>query len=52
MRRIAAHGATIILSGILNTQAARVIAAYGRQGIVLSQKLVRKEWTTLILERR
>jgi ribosomal protein L11 methyltransferase len=52
MRRIAAPGATIILSGILNTQAARVIAAYGRQGIVLTQKLVRKEWTTLMLERR
>jgi ribosomal protein L11 methyltransferase len=50
--RIADRGATIILSGILNTQAARVIAAYARAGIVLRQRLVRKEWTTLLMEKR
>lgn len=50
--RIAERGATIILSGILQHQARGVINAYGRQGMVLSQKLQRKDWTTLILEMR
>lgn len=49
--RIAQQGATVILSGILNTQAARVVAAYSRQSVVLRQKIVKKEWTTLIMER-
>ena len=47
----AAPGATIILSGILNRQAARVVSAYGQQGVILRRKLVRGDWTTLILER-
>jgi ribosomal protein L11 methyltransferase len=50
--RIAERHATIILSGVLNTQAARVIAAYARAGVVLQQRLVRKEWTTLLMEKR
>jgi ribosomal protein L11 methyltransferase len=49
--RAADRHATIILSGILTTQAARVIIAYARAGMVLRQKLVRKEWTTLMLEK-
>ena len=49
--RIAQQGATVILSGILNTQASRVVAAYARQSVVLRQKIVKKEWTTLIMER-
>ncbi len=48
----AAPGATIILSGILNRQAARVVSAYARQGVVLARKLEKGDWTTLILERR
>jgi len=51
MRKITAIGATVILSGILNTQANRVITAYSQQGIVLRQRIVKKEWTTLVLER-
>jgi ribosomal protein L11 methyltransferase len=51
MRRAAEPGATIILSGILNTQAPRVLAAYARAGMVLRQRLVRKDWSTLMLER-
>lgn len=47
--RIAAKGATVILSGILEHQARGVINAYARQGMVLNQKLQRKDWTTLIL---
>lgn len=48
--RIAQKSATIILSGILQHQARGVINAYARQGMVLNQKLQRKDWTTLILE--
>ncbi|HEY4199732.1 MAG TPA: 50S ribosomal protein L11 methyltransferase [Devosiaceae bacterium] len=51
MGRAAQHGASVVLSGLLDTQAARVTAAYARQGMVLRQKLQRKEWTTLILEK-
>jgi ribosomal protein L11 methyltransferase len=49
--RAAAHGATIILSGLLRTQAARIVTAYAQQGIVLSRKLERGDWATLILEK-
>ncbi|MCS6760814.1 MAG: 50S ribosomal protein L11 methyltransferase [Candidatus Devosia symbiotica] len=48
--RAAQKGATIILSGILQHQAHGVINAYARQGIILTQKLQRKDWTTLMLE--
>lgn len=51
MRKVAQIGATVILSGILNTQANRVVTAYSQQGIVLRQRIVKKEWTTLVLER-
>ena len=51
MRKIAEPGCVVILSGILIHQAPRVIAAYSRMGIVLKQKITRKEWATLVLER-
>lgn len=43
--------ADIILSGILNTQAAKVIAAYENNGIVLNRRIVLKEWTTLVMQK-
>ncbi len=49
--RIADKGASVVLSGLLNTQAQKVIAAYNRQGMVLRDRIVRKDWTTLILEK-
>jgi len=52
MGRVAEAGAAIILSGILEHQAARVVAAYARQSMVLRQKLIRNGWATLILEKR
>ncbi|HTN64173.1 MAG TPA: 50S ribosomal protein L11 methyltransferase [Devosia sp.] len=52
MGRIAGPGATIILSGILDRQAPTVIAAYAEAGMVLTHQLQRKEWTTLMLEKR
>ena len=51
MRKIAEPGCVVILSGILIHQAPRVIAAYSRMGIVLKQKITKKEWATLVLER-
>jgi ribosomal protein L11 methyltransferase len=49
--RVAARNGTIILSGLLERQAPSVIAAYTRCGMVMGQKLVRKDWATLILEK-
>ncbi len=46
-----ADGANIILSGILNTQASKVIKAYKKQNVVLNSRIVRNEWTTLLLEK-
>lgn len=49
--RIAQPGATVILSGILEHQAPDVTAAYTSAGMVLNEKLQRKDWSTLILEK-
>jgi len=40
-----------ILSGILNEQADEVLAAYGRQGFALDDRLVIGEWTTLTIQK-
>ncbi len=52
MGRVTERGGAIILSGILEHQAARVVSAYARQSMVLQHKLTRNGWATLILERR
>jgi len=49
--RAAHKNATIILSGLLERQAAGVISAYALNGAVLRSRIIRKEWATLILER-
>jgi ribosomal protein L11 methyltransferase len=51
MGRIAAPGASIVLSGLLETQAARVQAAYARQRMVQRRRLIRGDWATLVLEK-
>jgi ribosomal protein L11 methyltransferase len=50
--RVAAPGATVILSGLLTSQAARVLAAYRTQAMFLGRRIIRREWETLVLERR
>jgi len=50
--RAAAPRATIILSGLLATQAQRIVTAYATQGMILRQRLIRADWATLILEKR
>ena len=52
MAAAASPGATVILSGILNEQATRVANAYARNGVLLRQRIEKKEWTTLVLEKR
>lgn len=51
MGGITRQGGTAILSGILNSQADGVIAAYEAAGFKLVDHLKRKEWTTLVLEK-
>src|SRR5262249_19256328 len=50
-RHLAASG-TVILSGLLPGQGARVIAAYRRQGLRLANEFQREGWLTLVFERR
>lgn len=51
MNRLVQRGSSIILSGILISQAPRVIAAYARLGMVVRFKIMKKEWATLALEK-
>jgi len=44
-------GGTAILSGLLRSQARRVLAAYRSRGFVLVRRLNRDAWTTLIIRR-
>ncbi len=41
----------IVLAGLLNTQAAGVLAAYRKQGFTLIKRRKREEWTILTLQR-
>jgi ribosomal protein L11 methyltransferase len=49
--RVIAKGGTIILAGLLITQAPSVISAYRSQGFILKTKQARGEWMILELER-
>lgn len=52
LARRLAPGGTVILAGLLDWQAAWVIAAHRRQGLVLERRLQEGAWTTLVLRRR
>ncbi|GBQ91629.1 50S ribosomal protein L11 methyltransferase [Asaia krungthepensis] len=47
-----APGGTVILAGLLTTQARMVMAAHRRQGLVLEKQYYEGEWSTLVLRRR
>ena len=47
-----APGGTVILAGLLRTQARGVLAAHRRQGLVLERQLTEGQWATLVLRRR
>lgn len=44
-------GATIVLSGILSTQAPSVLAAFRAQGFARRREIRREGWSTLVMER-
>jgi ribosomal protein L11 methyltransferase len=52
IRRAAAPGATVVLSGLLNREAARVLAAYRAQGFALLSHRRVDGWSTLTLLKR
>ena len=49
--RALAPGGRVILSGLLNHQARRVIAAYRSRGLALERRYRRDAWSTLVLRR-
>jgi ribosomal protein L11 methyltransferase len=51
IRRRLAPGGTVILSGLLETQRARIVAAYGTQGLRLVRTYPREGWLTLVFGR-
>lgn len=44
-------GGVAVLSGLLSTQAAYVLAAHQRQGLRLAERIERQGWSTLVLEK-
>jgi ribosomal protein L11 methyltransferase len=51
IRRHLAPGGTVILSGLLETQRARIVAAYRAQSLRLARGYPREGWLTLAFER-
>ncbi|MEO7827892.1 MAG: 50S ribosomal protein L11 methyltransferase, partial [Allosphingosinicella sp.] len=47
-----APGGRLILAGLLDHQAPAVAAAYRRQGMMLSGRIERGEWPTLVMRKR
>jgi ribosomal protein L11 methyltransferase len=50
--RLTAPNGWVVLSGLLNAQAAAATATYRARGLALAQRIVLAGWTTLILARR
>ena len=51
IRRIVAPGGTVILSGLLPEQRARIVATYRSTGLVLVRSAIVEGWLTLVLRR-
>ncbi len=51
IRRLAAPGANVILSGLLPEHANAVLAIYRAQGLMLSRRITLDGWVTLVLQR-
>jgi ribosomal protein L11 methyltransferase len=51
IRRIAAPGARIVISGLLSSQAVAALAAYRARNFVLERRIVLDGWVTLVLAR-
>ena len=50
LRRLAAPGARIVLSGLLPAHANAVLAAYRAQGLALERRIPLDGWMTLVLK--
>ena len=51
IRRAVAPGGTVILSGLLPEQRARIVATYRSTGLVLARSLIVEGWLTLVMRR-
>jgi ribosomal protein L11 methyltransferase len=51
IRRVVAPGGTVILSGLLPEQRARIVATYRLTGLVLVRAMIVDGWLTLVLRR-
>jgi ribosomal protein L11 methyltransferase len=51
IRRVAAPGARVVVSGLLSGQAVAALAAYRGLGLVLERRILRDGWVTLVLAR-
>ena len=51
IRRVVAPGGTVILSGLLPAQRARIVATYRGTGLVLARSMIVEGWLTLVLRR-
>ncbi len=51
IRRVVAPGGTVILSGLLPAQRARIVATYRGTGLVLVRSMIVEDWLTLVLRR-
>jgi ribosomal protein L11 methyltransferase len=49
IRRVAASGARVVISGLLSSQAAAALASYRACGFVLERRIVLDGWLTLVL---
>jgi ribosomal protein L11 methyltransferase len=45
-------GGRLLLAGLLESQAERVAAAYRREGLMLTGRIARSEWPTLVMRKR
>jgi len=51
IRRVAAPGARVVVSGLLSSQASAALAAYRGRGLVLERRISLDGWVTLVLVR-
>ncbi len=52
MAGVLAPGGRLLLAGLLDSQAERVAAAYRREGLMLTGRIARGEWPTLVMRKR
>jgi ribosomal protein L11 methyltransferase len=51
MSRLLAPGASVVLSGLLTSQASAALAAYRHEGLALERRIVLEGWSTLVLRK-